>query len=257
MWLPLMMKVQINIRACGAEFLAMLLFVFTCAGSATGVAADPGWVQQVSLTFGLAITVLAYSIGHISGGQINCAVTFGLVLQGLLEWPQAVANVVAQLLGSLMGALLLAVVKEKIPDKTGTLGCNMIADNMSIHGALIGEIMMTFLLMFVVLQTAVSPKTVDNRSQAPLAIGFAVYLAHSFLIPVDGCSINPTRSFGPAVIASILHHPTPSLVGDIWKHHWVFWVGPFIGSAFAVLAFKAFDTSDSDEKSNAPIRSSE
>merc|ERR1712224_454967 len=68
-----------------------------------------------------------------------------------------------------------------------------------------------------------------NRQMAALAIGFSVYLAHSFMIPVDGCSINPTRSIGPALIATFRVDDASLL----WKHMWIFWVGPLAGSALA------------------------
>merc|ERR1719412_222781 len=86
----------------------MMLFVFICVGTATGVAGgtennppgQEGWVLQVALTFGLCITALAYTIGHRSGGQINCAVTFGLVIQGVVSPIQGAINFVFQMLGS-------------------------------------------------------------------------------------------------------------------------------------------------------------
>eukprot|EP00747_Dinoflagellata_sp_TGD_P028287 gnl/TRDRNA2_/TRDRNA2_133163_c0_seq2.p2 gnl/TRDRNA2_/TRDRNA2_133163_c0~~gnl/TRDRNA2_/TRDRNA2_133163_c0_seq2.p2 ORF type:complete len:102 (+),score=24.54 gnl/TRDRNA2_/TRDRNA2_133163_c0_seq2:322-627(+) len=88
--------------------------------------------------------------------------------------------------------------------------------------------MMTFLLVFVVLETAVNPASASNRAQACVAIGFAVFLAHSVLIPVDGCSINPTRSFGPAVMARMRYGEKASKsISDMW----VFWVGPLLGAA--------------------------
>merc|ERR1711933_489846 len=127
-------------------------------------------------TFGLCITVLAYSIGHYSGGHINGAVTLGLVVARLCPIAQGLANFVAQMLGSLFGAFLLFIVVPKDADLTGGYGSN-----------------------------TVNEKSAANRAQAALAIGFSVYLAHTVMIPIDGCSINPTRSFGPAVVASIAH----------------------------------------------------
>jgi len=93
---------------------------------------------------------------------------------------------------------------------------------------------MTFLLMFVVLQTAVNPKSESNRAQACIAIGFAVFLAHCVLIPITGCSINPTRTFGPAFVSKIRN---PDRESNALEHLWVFIVGPFLGSALAAGAY--------------------
>eukprot|EP00933_Yihiella_yeosuensis_P078968 TRINITY_DN909_c0_g1_i3.p1 TRINITY_DN909_c0_g1~~TRINITY_DN909_c0_g1_i3.p1 ORF type:complete len:337 (-),score=75.00 TRINITY_DN909_c0_g1_i3:236-1144(-) len=225
-------------RAAAAEFVAMTLFVIIGCGSAMSIAKEPGsaWVLQVSLTFGLAITSLAYAVGHYSGAQINCAVTFGLVLVGNLSIMQGLVNFAAQMLGAVVGACFLLGTHVPEEDKTGGLGCNGVGPGSTQITALVGEIMMTFLLMFVVLETAVSPATLANREMAPLAIGIAVFLAHSVLIPIDGCSINPTRSFGPAVVANFLRKPA---VKDPWTDMWVFWVGPLVGAAAAVGVFKA------------------
>eukprot|EP00933_Yihiella_yeosuensis_P078971 TRINITY_DN909_c0_g2_i1.p1 TRINITY_DN909_c0_g2~~TRINITY_DN909_c0_g2_i1.p1 ORF type:complete len:300 (-),score=65.42 TRINITY_DN909_c0_g2_i1:141-1040(-) len=227
--------VKINWKAAGAEFVAMTLFVIIGCGSAMGIAKEPGsaWVLQVSLTFGLAITALAYTVGHYSGAQINCAVTFGLALSGHLSYLQAAVNFAAQMLGAVLGAVILLQMHLPEEDKTASIGCNGVGANSSQLTALVGEFCMTFLLMFVVLETAISPLSLENRSMAPLAIGVAVFLAHSVLIPIDGCSINPTRSFGPALVASLIRSPN---VKDAWKDMWVFWVGPLLGSAAAVGA---------------------
>merc|ERR1719387_2209225 len=167
-----------------------------------GCAGTPGWILQVSLAFGLAITVLAYTIGHYSGGHINCAVTFGLVLTGHCCPVQGVANLLAQILGSICGAAILCLIFPEDADLTGALGSNGVGEKYEKWDALFAEIFGTFLLMFVVLQTACNQKSEANRAQACLAIGFAVFLAHTVLIPIDGCSINPTRSIGPPMIAS-------------------------------------------------------
>jgi aquaporin Z len=176
-------------------------------------------VQQVSLTFGFCITVLAYKIGHHSGGQINCAVTLGLVLAGELGVAQALVNFVAQVLGSISGAALLALVKSAETDATGGLGSNTLAPGIEWHQALVGEIICTFLLMGTVLETAINRTSEASRPLAALAIGMSVYVAHSFLIPVDGCSINPTRSIGPAIIASIRVDDSTAICGCCYQCH--------------------------------------
>merc|ERR1740121_2697258 len=109
-----------------AEYVAMTLFVVVGCGSACGIAKAEGsaWVLQVSLTFGFAITVLAYTIGHYSGGQINCAVTFGLFLSGQLGWQQAIFNFGAQMLGSVFGAFILSQIIPTDKDLTTNLGSN-------------------------------------------------------------------------------------------------------------------------------------
>jgi len=192
----------------------------------------PGWVLLVSLVFGLSITLLAYTIGHFSGGHINCAVTFGLVLAGQCEVVQGIANFVAQMLGSVTGAGLLCLVYPAAKDNTGGLGSNGVGPNWGWNNALIGEIMGTFLLVYVVLQTACNPKSAGNRAQACIAIGLAVFVAHTVLIPIDGCSINPTRSFGPALVAHFRYGT------DTFKDMGIFWVGPLIGAGIAAMLYK-------------------
>eukprot|EP00408_Alexandrium_pacificum_P015140 CAMPEP_0171219548 /NCGR_PEP_ID=MMETSP0790-20130122/33774_1 /TAXON_ID=2925 /ORGANISM="Alexandrium catenella, Strain OF101" /LENGTH=126 /DNA_ID=CAMNT_0011685405 /DNA_START=1 /DNA_END=378 /DNA_ORIENTATION=- len=120
------------------------------------VAKEPGWLLQVSLTFGLAITVLAYAVGHHSGAQINCAVTFGLVVYGALPVAQGVCNVLAQLLGAVAGAAVLKLAYPEKKDLTGGLGTNSVSEGWSKVGALVVEFVGTFLLMYVVFETAVN-----------------------------------------------------------------------------------------------------
>lgn len=230
----------ISMQAVFAEFFAMMFFVFFCAGSAaTTGASNP---LQVALSFGFCITALAYTIGHKSGGHINCAVTLGLVIVGACSPRQGAADFGAQMVGAITGAILVAICVEDMNDQTSTLGINVISPTVGVGSALVGEFVCTFFLMYVVLQTACNPRTASNRSFAPFAIGLAVYLAHSFLIPIDGCSINPTRSFGPAVVATLfgrLNEPTDSHAKDnVWADQWVFWVGPLAGSACAAILFK-------------------
>lgn len=151
---------------------------------------------------------LVYTFGHISGGQVNCAVTLALVLSGHLGLVQGLANFAGQLVGSLLGAGMLYAV---VPDaKSSSLGANSIAKGFTVGNvrlvdeialrildatslqAVMGEIVMTFVLCFVVQMTACWPKSIA-KNIAPFAIGMVVFTAHAVLLPVDGCSINPTR----------------------------------------------------------------
>lgn len=229
---------MLSLAGCAAEFLGMLLFVAICCGTATGVAGTDGWVQQVALTFGFTIFVLATALGRW-GLQCNFAVTFGLMIAKLFGYGgmnpvQAMANLVFQVAGSVCGALLVALIKEKDSDLTGgALGSNTLATDIGTGEALAGEALGTFLLMFVVMQ-AVAAKA-ENVTW-PLAIGVAVYLAHSILIPVDGCSINPTRTIGPALVSTyILDRVDDATFDKIWDDMWVFWAGPLGGALVAVV----------------------
>jgi len=243
--------------ACLAEFTAMVLFVIIGCGSAMGIdgsrsgsdtSTDPSWVLLVALTFGLTITALAYATGHLSGGHINCAVTFGLVLAGQCGVAQGLANLAAQLLGSVVGACILCLIFPKAMDQTGGLGSNGLADGWAWHNALVGELLGTFLLMTAVLQTACSHKSAANRAQAPLAIGLAVFAAHAVLLPVDGCSINPTRSFGPALVAQLRYGGEPS---SPFRHMWIFWLGPLLGAALAVGHYRLLERASRAEAPEA------
>jgi len=148
---------DLDLRAAMAELAAMTLFVTVGCGIAAGNGASDGETRLlVALGFGMAILVLAYSIGHHSGGQINCAVTLSLVLARQLHPAQAALNVVAQLLGSTFGALFVAAMFDCSTDLTGGLGSNIVSDDFSAGQALFGEILMTFLLCFVVFETAVN-----------------------------------------------------------------------------------------------------
>ena len=197
---------------------------------------NSSWGITTALAFGFAITVLAYATAHLSGGQLNPAVSFGLMLAGALPPLQMVVNIIAQIVGAILGSALLDGTIPNGEDRT--LGSNQIAPGVGIGNALCGEIVMTAILVAVVLETAVNQKNEVARSQAPLAIGFAVFCAHAVLLPIDGCSINPARSLGPAIVS-----------GTWPGTFWVFVVGPFLG-AIAAVPFHLFFRSNLEE---APV----
>ena len=181
---------DVSLVACVAEFVGMTLFVIIGCGSAMGIQGSgstggsggdeestagettsmiPGWVLMVALVFGLSITTLAYTIGHYSGGQMNCAVTLGLVLTGNCGLMQGIFNFGSQMMGSVCGAAILCAIFPPELDMTKSLGSNSVGPKWHWWNAVIGEMMGTFLLVFVVLQTACNPKSAMNRSQACIA----------------------------------------------------------------------------------------
>jgi len=250
--------------AVAAECVAMFMFVIIGCGVAIGGATH----LEVAFAFGMGIMVLAYAIGHHSGGQINCAVTLSLVLGGQVPWYQGIANVLAQLVGSVLGACFLCIIFPCDADQTQTLGTNIVSPVYGQGRALAAEIFGTLLLCYVVWETAVSTKSKAGKN-ACIAIGFAVFLAHLILLPIDGCSINPTRSFGPAIVGYIRNcpgrvggclvdgqpcEPRPCLVdGKPCREKgledlWVMWLGPLIGAALAAaLQFPFLRTKPSDK----------
>lgn len=241
-------KTKVVLKKAAAEFIGMLFFVFIGCGSAMAVAKESGyaWVLQVALTFGFATTVLSYTIGRSSGGQINCAVTLALVLSGHCSALQGSANFTAQLFGSLCGSGLTRLMFKEDSDRTGGLGTNQVVEkHFSIWHALLGEIIFTFVLALVVLETAFDPGSASSRHVTCLASGMAVFLAHSVLIPIDGCSINPTRSIGPAIVRLITtsreKEREPLLLKQDRKylrHLWIFLVGPLVGAVLAAVVHR-------------------
>lgn len=216
------------LRAAAAEFIATLLFIFLGAGTVvvTGGLLKDGLTSArlvaIALAHGLAIGLLVAATAKISGGHINPAVTFATLITGKINAPRAFMYIVAQLVGAIVGAFLL---KGVIPAAArGNLGAHGLGPGITVGGALLAEIILTFALVFVIFATAVDPKGLGHL--APPAIGLTVLVDHLMGVPVTGASMNPARSFGPALAAGA------------WDHHWIFWVGPLVGGALAALVYE-------------------
>nr|QJD39002.1 major intrinsic family protein [Zygnema circumcarinatum] len=214
-------------RAAAAEFLALLVFVFVSAGSVesfskiTGGSTDSGYVLGVAFAHGITIALTVAIAAAYSGGHVNPAVTLGFLLTGRLDVLAAIAYWVAQLLGAIAGGFLLSLIWGK---KVHGLGSHSFAPGVStVHGLEV-EIILTFVLVLTVWGTAVDPR--GNKTLAPYLIGLAVFVGVLFGAPLTGPSLNPARTVGVAVWS-----------GN-WDHHWVYWLGPFIGAAVAALLFE-------------------
>ena len=214
-------------RAPLAEFIGTMLFVFVGAGSVvanrTLTPADFNPTVAIALGHGLAIAVLVYATAHISGGHINPAVTFAMVLTRRMTVARGLRYVAAQLAGGVVGAVLL---KLAVPGAAeGNLGAHALGSGMNAGMGTLTEVVLTFILVFVVFAMAVDSR--GQASLAPLAIGLAVLADHLVGVPLTGASMNPARSLGPALVAGA------------WADHWVYWVGPLIGAAAAGLTYRA------------------
>lgn len=221
------MKITVNPRAVLAEFVTTLLLVFVGCSTAL-LYSQPGNCNNngtIALVFGTLITTLVYATSHISG-QINPAVTAALVIVKEISWLQGLANVLAQFVASIVGTALLYLV---IPRAGRTsFGSNSISPGFSLLHAFMGEVIMTALLVYIVLECAIRNNQSIAGALAPIAIGIAVFVGHVVLIPVTGCSLNPARSFGPA------------LLDNNWGHYWVFVVAPIVGSLIATGIHRVF-----------------
>jgi aquaporin TIP len=226
-----------------AEFISLFLFVFIGVGSVMSyqkihpiAKMDAGGLLMIALAHGLALAVLVAMTANISGGHVNPAVSLGLALAGKITIIRLVLYWVAQLLGAIAGAWVLKVVTTGEDLARHTIGLGM-----SPWAATLMEVILTFTLVFVVFATAVDPKKGTVGVIAPLAIGFTV-LAQIFVgAPFSGASMNPGRSFGPAVVA--------------WDftNHWVYWLGPFVGAALAALVYDGIFMSPAPPAGHQPV----
>ncbi|PVH31949.1 hypothetical protein PAHAL_9G270900 [Panicum hallii] len=223
-------------RAIIAEFVATLLFVYVALATVIGhkrqdEAQPCGGVGVLGIawSFGGMIFVLVYCTAGVSGGHVNPAVTFGLLLARKVSLVRAVLYVVAQCLGAICGAGLVRAFHGSANYMRYGGGANELSAGYSKGAGLAAEIVGTFMLVYTVF-SATDPKRKVRDTHvpvlAPLPIGFAVFMVHLATIPVTGTGINPARSLGPAVLYN---------QRKAWEDHWIFWVGPLIGAAAAMV----------------------
>lgn len=214
-----------------AEIIGTFVLVFFGCGTACVVGCDAangcGYILT-ALAFGLVIVAMAYSIGNVSGCHINPAVSIAMLVAGKMTFKDFVGYVISQFIGAVAGAAALKGVLSlaSFEDKTGGLGSNGIAGvGDSIPAALIVEVILTF--VFVIAILGVTDKA-ENGSVAGIVIGLSLVLVHILGIGLTGTSVNPARSFGPALLAG----------GDALKNVWIFIVAPLAGGVLAALVYK-------------------
>ncbi|MCQ2440894.1 MAG: MIP family channel protein [Clostridia bacterium] len=220
-----------------AEFIGTCVLVVFGCGTAMTVGCDAssgcGYILT-ALAFGLVIVAMAYSVGNISGCHINPAVSIGMLVSGRMSFKDFIGYVISQFLGATAGALILNGIFSyaDLTDKTGAIGSNALAND-SVIASLIIEVILTFVFVFAIL--GVTSK-IENSSVAGVVIGLTLTLVHILGIGLTGTSVNPARSFGPALIAG----------GDSLSCVWVFIVAPLIGGVLAALVYKLISLKNKD-----------
>ena len=184
----------------------------------------------IAIAFGLGLIAMAYSIGNISGCHINPAVSLAMFIRGKLTSADFAGYVIGQFLGGILGALLLYLLVGTHPElgvATGGFGCNGYgaASNAGLSAtmAFVAEIILTFCFVLTIIGVTSKPET---ASIAGLIIGITLIGIHIVGIPLTGTSVNPARSFGPALIKG----------GEALAQVWVFIIAPLVGGALAAFA---------------------
>jgi len=211
------------------------LFIFCFISGGCIIAATsgiiPGYVGltvpaliSIALAHGFTIAILVYATGNTSGGHINPAVTIALTVRGIISITRGLMYIGSQIVGAICGAYFLRAIMPA--SYTGDIGCTDLSPHMNEGQGFGLEFFMTFFLVIVIFLTAVDEQGAGEL--APLAIGLTVVVDHLVAVPWTGASMNPARSFGPAV--AIGH----------WNHHWIYWVGPIVGAIWATFIYTAF-----------------
>lgn len=219
-----------------AEFVGTMVLVVLGCGTAMLVgcdAANGSGYLLTALAFGLAIVAMAYSIGNVSGCHINPAVSLGVLISGGMTGKDFCGYVISQCLGAFAGSGLLALIFKigNVEDKTGGFGTNGLAGVGGNYAAgLLVEIVLTFIFVLAIL--GVTSKKASHGSFGGLVIGLTLVVVHILGIGLTGTSVNPARSFGPALIALINGNVTP--IAQLW----VFLVGPLVGASIAAFLYK-------------------
>ena len=225
---------QTLLKQCVAEFVGTFSLIFIGVGAIQHLGTVPGGLLGIALAHGLAIAVMVSATGAISGGHLNPAVTFGLLVGGKIDLNRTLAYWASQLGGAtaagllcvwLLGGPAVANGTPDIPQSAASAG-----PAISFAQAVAIEAVLTFFLVFVVYGSAVD---VRAPKIGGLAIGLTVALDILFGGPLTGAAMNPARTFGPA------------LVSGHWNNHLVYWLGPLLGGGLAGLVYGRFLIKDS------------
>lgn len=217
-----------------AEFFGTFWLVFGGCGSAVLAAAFPEvgiGLLGVSLAFGLTVLTMAYTVGGISGGHFNPAVSLGLALGGRFPMKDMIGYWIAQVLGGIAGAAVLYFIASgKAGFAAGGFASNgfdaLSPGGYSLIAVLVMEVVMTAFFLIIILG---STSASAPAGFAPISIGLGLTLIHLVSIPVSNTSVNPARSLAAAIFAD----------NGALMQVWAFWVAPLAGAAIGAIVWKS------------------
>lgn len=227
------------------KFVAELIGTFALVLLGTGAAVVAGHdtiaglsglgLLGIAIAFGVSVVVMCYAIGGISGCHINPAITIAMLVAGKIKAADAIAYIIAQFIGAVLASFVLMSIMNGMPGFSmgeWALGSNGWGEGyqnaFNTTSAFITEVVLTFLFLFVIFGAT---SKWGNSSMAGLAIGLTLVLIHLFAIPITGTSVNPARSFGPAIFAG----------GKAISQLWMFMVAPVLGGIIAAFVWMALD----------------
>ena len=220
---------MVNPRAYLAEGIATYGLVFfgplsvILAISAFGESLTTQSVLFIALAHGGAIALMIYTFGHISGAHINPAVTIPMMITKKIGIVDGIGYIASQLIGAVAAAATLKVILPELGVKVnfGTQGGPSELLNKSVSSGFAVEAILTFFLVVVIFMTAVHKKA--SPGWHGFTIGGMIFLIHLIAVPLTGASVNPARTFGPA------------LISGFWEYHWLYWAAPILGGIIAGL----------------------
>lgn len=219
-------------KAYLAEFVGTFMLCFIGAGAIITNELPGGSMGLVgiALAHGIVLGVIVSVFGHISGAHVNPAVTVGLLVGGKIKGGRAVGYIVSQLVGGIVAGVLLRTIYPAAVWSKVNLGTPGLGPQVSAGVGVLVELILTAFLVLAVYGTAVDKK-------GPKIGGFGIGLVLTFNIlmggPLTGASVNPARTFGPAVASGF------------WAAHWVYWVGPILGGILAAVIYKVCSSENS------------
>ncbi len=225
------------VQKLGAEVLGTFVLVFFGVGAAVVSGGD---YVATGLSFGIAVLVMAYAVGHISGGHFNPAVSVGAAMSGRIPWVQAGLYAAAQVVAAILAALVLFVVLQGIEgfESEGSFGANAFGDesagDYAVWAAFLVELIATAIFLYIILSSTDSRN--PSAAAAPLAIGLGLTGIHFATMGLTGTSVNPARSIGPALFSG----------ADSIIQLWLFILAPLLGAAIAGFTYPLLFGRDAD-----------
>ena len=210
-----------SLRRGTAEFVGAFALMFIGGGA---IMTGAGLVG-VALAHGLVIAVMASAVGHISGGHFNPAVTFGFLVTRRIDPALALVYWLAQFAGATLAALLLWWIYPTDVTEGASLGAPVLGDGIGVGAGFFVEAVLTFFLVWVIFATAADPRG-SFKSVAGLAIGLTITLDVLMGGPLTGAAMNPSRAFGP------------QLVANAWSDGWIWYLGPLLGGGAAAILYE-------------------